>query len=639
MKKTANCFTIFLCLIFVLYSKTGKAQCSASFNNVINANGNVTFTSTSVTTNTGTLYNWNFGNSTTYTAIGSVTASVTYTANGTYTVILTFTTGTTCVSTATNAIVTVTNVPCGLNANFSYTPGINGQVNFLSTSTSTVAGTTYSWNFGDASAAGAGLSPAHTYTSNGNYTVVLYANNNFTPTCTDSISVPIVVNSICNINPSFTNTNGSNGQVNFTSTSTGTIAGTNFSWQYGDGGTGLGNPSAHTYTANGTYISTLTVINNSATCFTSYTQAVNVSNVSTCSLNANFSYTQGTNGLVNFNSTSTGTAAGTTYSWNFGDASTGNGVATSHGYLANGIYTVTLIANNNFSIACADTAIATINVTSVICNLNANYTHIVSAGGNVNFTNTSSGTNSLTTYLWNFGDGFTSTSQSPSHVYSSAGAFIVRLYVTNNISCLDSVIQSVNVTGISCVANSAFNLVPTATTHVWNVTPSYPYNVVAAKWNWGDNSSSNALYTTHTYSAPGTYSICLSVTVSCGGTSNTCVNQFISKSASENAQMVYINVMPPSATQVGIESQAMLDPELLIYPNPNNGQFEINWNGIHDVVRIKIYNLVGDMVYQADGRSEEIARMIDLKNESDGIYFIRINSGNREITKKMIINK
>ena len=48
----------------------------------------------------------------------------------------------------------------------------------------------------------------------------------------------------------------------------------------------------------------------------------------------------------------------------------------------------------------------------------------------MNFTNTSTG--SITTYAWSFGDGTSSTVQSPSHVYSAAGVFTVSLTVTGS---------------------------------------------------------------------------------------------------------------------------------------------------------------------------------------------------------------
>jgi PKD repeat protein len=46
----------------------------------------------------------------------------------------------------------------------------------------------------------------------------------------------------------------------------------------------------------------------------------------------------------------------------------------------------------------------------------------------INFTNTSTG--AFTSYLWQFGDGGTSTSANPSHTYSVAGTYTVTLFAT-----------------------------------------------------------------------------------------------------------------------------------------------------------------------------------------------------------------
>jgi len=48
----------------------------------------------------------------------------------------------------------------------------------------------------------------------------------------------------------------------------------------------------------------------------------------------------------------------------------------------------------------------------------------------VNFSNTSTGDN--LSWLWNFGDGTTSTQQSPTHTYQAVGNYTVALTTTNN---------------------------------------------------------------------------------------------------------------------------------------------------------------------------------------------------------------
>lgn len=54
----------------------------------------------------------------------------------------------------------------------------------------------------------------------------------------------------------------------------------------------------------------------------------------------------------------------------------------------------------------------------------------ISEGGSVQFTEES--TNNPTSWSWDFGDGNTSTSQNPSHTYSSAGTYTVELTVSND---------------------------------------------------------------------------------------------------------------------------------------------------------------------------------------------------------------
>lgn len=79
-------------------------------------------------------------------------------------------------------------------------------------------------------------------------------------------------------------------------------------------------------------------------------------------------------------------------------------------------------------------------------NITASFTHSAS-GGSVAFTNTSNGGSG---YLWDFGDGDTSTAFSPVHNYSTSNTYPVILKTFSNTNqCFDSAIQNLNVvTGI-----------------------------------------------------------------------------------------------------------------------------------------------------------------------------------------------
>src|SRR5207247_1116385 len=51
----------------------------------------------------------------------------------------------------------------------------------------------------------------------------------------------------------------------------------------------------------------------------------------------------------------------------------------------------------------------------------------------------------VASYLWDFGDGSTSTLQSPNHTYALQGAYTVKLFITTKMGCSDS---SVAINGI-----------------------------------------------------------------------------------------------------------------------------------------------------------------------------------------------
>lgn len=74
---------------------------------------------------------------------------------------------------------------------------------------------------------------------------------------------------------------------------------------------------------------------------------------------------------------------------------------------------------------------------------------------------------------------------------------------------------------------------------------------------------------------------------------------------------------------------------LKIYPNPSNGKFTISWNQ-HQKVSVKIYDSYGKLLYINRALDMTSPVSPDLKL-SQGLYIIKINSSNQEISKKLII--
>ncbi len=530
-------------------------------------------------------------------------------------------------------------------ANFSHTLNANGNVSFQSTSTNTSASTTYFWDFGD-NQYGNGQTIAHTYTSNGIFTVILGISSTV-PSCTASISQTISITTAitptCQLITSFSYTNGANGLVNFASTSSGTVVGTTYAWNYGDSNTGSGITSSHTYTANGNYPVQLVATNNVG-CSYSITTFVLVSNLP-CGLVPNFVFTQAGNGLVTFTSTSTGTNVSSTFDW-YSNNTLFSSVDPTSNLFNNGTYTVTLLVTNTSTSApiCSASVSQIITVNSNTCNLNASFSHTNGSAGLVNFASTSTGTNSNMTYYWDFGDGNNITGSSlQSHTYVNAGIYYVALVVQdpNNLNCADSVINTVTITNVPCVANANFTLTPTSSPGYWIATPAYPWNVASATWSWGDNTTSNSLITSHQYTPTGLYTICLTVSVSCGGTASTCASYSITRTSSPMS-FAYVNVELPQSISLGLKNNFLVsENNFFVYPNPSTGEFALKMDGLKDDenAKIQIYNITGSLVYEikADLYNGSLNKDIKLNNETNGLYFVKVSLKNSVIAKKIII--
>jgi phosphatidylserine/phosphatidylglycerophosphate/cardiolipin synthase-like enzyme/plastocyanin len=130
---------------------------------------------------------------------------------------------------------------------------------------------------------------------------------------------------------------------------------------------------------------------------------------------------------VLFTNTTSGSAP-IFYEWDFGD---GSPVSTEehpgHTFSQPGVYQVTLRAVNavgestatrELQVGYPPDAVFTARPTTVM------------PGGTVRFTNQSSGTEPLT-YFWEFGDGATSDEENPTHAYTHAGVYTVRLTARN----------------------------------------------------------------------------------------------------------------------------------------------------------------------------------------------------------------
>ena len=131
----------------------------------------------------------------------------------------------------------------------------------------------------------------------------------------------------------------------------------------------------------------------------------------------------------------------------------------------------------------------------------------VCLGAAVVFTNTTTGTPPIA-YLWDFGDGITSTLDSPVYTYTAAGLYTVTLDAVNDFG-------SGQATGLVEVMETTadFTFVANGLTVTFT---NASQNATSYLWSFGDTGTSTETNPVHTYADAGVYTVTLTVTGVCG---------------------------------------------------------------------------------------------------------------------------
>ncbi len=127
-------------------------------------------------------------------------------------------------------------------------------------------------------------------------------------------------------------------------------------------------------------------------------------------------------------------AGATNWHWDFGDGNTSTEIEPEHSYAAAGDYAVTLIVSNSSG---SDTLVKT-DYIHVFGLAQAEFSFTMVNDSMVDFMNTSV---NASDYVWDFGDGNTSNDFEPSHTYSVADTYAVKLTASNPISNDDTTME------------------------------------------------------------------------------------------------------------------------------------------------------------------------------------------------------
>lgn len=450
-----------------------------------------------------TSWEWDFGDG---TISNEQNPAHTYTLAGSFRVILKVTNSNGCVQVASKS--SYINLTNGVKADFSYSAGEDcgtpAPVSFNNKSTGT-GQINYEWDFGDGTTSEE-QNPVHVYQNAGVYTVKLIAVNS--QGCSDTMVKSNAINigfvkadfttpAVACAGAAFQLTNTSN-----PSSFVGTL------WDFGDGTSSAEANPFKLYEQPGTY--QVKIETDFGACKNSLTKLITVlpkpaaeftaTNNNSCTFPLN----------VAFNNTATDAVS---YEWNFGDGSTSTLQNPEHTYLSAGSYTVTLIATN--SSGCRDTIVKE-NFVKIIPPKIASVSNLP-VKGCVPLTITPVATirDSLPvrSYLWDFGDGTTSTDAAPSHTYTVPGMYDVKLIIVTS-GCTDSlVIAGAVKAGIKPEADFRASSRRICASQTVNFTDrSTGATLTEWLWNFGDGTSSVEQNPMHQYSDTGYFSVTLVAT-------------------------------------------------------------------------------------------------------------------------------
>ena len=320
--------------------------------------------------------------------------------------------------------------------------------------------TAYTWNFGDGTAAATTKDAVHTYGAANTYPVSLTVTDN--DGATSDVTQSVHVSAPANVPPTANFTSSCAGLAcSFTglgSDGDGTIVG--FQWDFGDGAEGATQNATHAYASAGTYIVDLTVTDDGgATGHLS--QQVNVTGPQAGGPTANFAgscVVVGSFGRIVFfdctftdQSTAATGATITAWAWDFGDGKTATGQNPPvHHYAISwrpGVRVVvrlTVTDNNGLTngitksvpVSTQANAPPTADFTSSCTDLACSFTDL-----------SSDGDGSIVGFHWDFGDGAVAATQNSTHLYASAGTYLVELTVTDDRGATGHLSQQVTVAG------------------------------------------------------------------------------------------------------------------------------------------------------------------------------------------------
>ncbi len=303
--------------------------------------------------------------------------------------------------------------------------------NIVFTNTSSGPGLQYSWSFGDGVGASTAPAPSYQYTTDGVYNIQLAIIDQFG--CKDTLTKNQYINissPFAKFTPSDTFSTCPPLFVAFTDNSSNAIS---RAWDFGDGAISTEINPTHFYTSPGVFVAKLTVTSNGG-CTSVYTKTIKVLGPT-----GSFTYGpfQGCNPLtITLNATTTNA---TNYVWDYNNGQTVSTTSATqtYTYTQPGKYLPRIILKDDAGCSIPVLGTDSITVFGVTATITASKSFVCDSGL-VSFNSNAISNDVVTSYLWKFGDGSTSSSPNPTHNYTSTGNYPVTFITTTQQGCKDT---------------------------------------------------------------------------------------------------------------------------------------------------------------------------------------------------------
>lgn len=291
-------------------------------------------------------------------------------------------------------------------------------------------------------------------------------------------------------------------------------------WDFGDGNSDTASTTTNSYAAHGTYTVELLLSSNFG-CYDTAWHAVEVYPQSETGFMVNTLIQCEFGNAFSFTDTSTIPYGSITRSWLAGDGNSSTDSIYNHSYADTGSFTVQLIQLS--AEGCRDTV-----AQSIYINPSPRANFVISdstqclTGNQFDFTNSTNLANGSFVSDWTFGDGNTASGTNVSHSYSMDSSWTVRLIVTSDSGCRDTMEhQSITYP----MPDALFGSSDTAlcySDHQFDFydSSSIKSGTLSQRWYFGDGDSSSLQNPSHSYPAEGVYSVQLLIqsNFGCGDT-------------------------------------------------------------------------------------------------------------------------